>query len=325
MKFLNNVLELYDLLVGQNSNLDKINSLSGYLKLIDKNLYSAKLKENFKIDMHSILDERLKFCSDDIDYLRKLKDIAYYEDSMAVYSTIIIFWAKYNNAGLTNEELSKLSEATFIGVIGYKLIDIHNDENVLGKEASILGNYLIHIHEEILLDIFKNAYAMKTINKYVGMYAEAEFLEKRNRWKQCPFDWEYPQKIGWKAAPLFAIFELLFLNAAVNEREIEKKIDGLILASAALQMADDFMDSVKDLNNGIETLIMSGFYELHGNEKEITIEMVDQFLEDEKVMRFYDTIQKFYDSAREMFNGTDDILSLFLELQNYRFNKSLSS
>lgn len=324
MKFIDNVLELYDLLIGQNSNLGESNSLSGYLKLIDKNLYSAKLKENFKIDMQSILDERLKFCSDDIEYLRKLKEISWYEDSMAVYSTIIIFWARYNNAGLKNEELSKLSEATFIGVIGYKLIDIHHDENVLGKEASIIGNYLVHIHEEILLEIFRNVNAMKTINKYVGMYTEAEFLEKRNRWKQCPFNWDYPQKIGWKAAPLFAIFELLFLNADVNESEIEKKINGLVLASAALQMADDFMDAVKDLNNGTETLLMSGFYKTNGNKKEITIELVDRFLDDEKVLRFYDTTQKFYDSAREVFK-TDDILSLFLELQNFRFNKMISS
>ena len=324
MKFVNNVLELYDLLIGQNSNLSESNSLSGYLKLIDKNLYSANLRENFKIDMQSILDERLKFCSDDIEYLRKLNEISWYEDSMAVYSTIIIFWAKYNNAGLTNEELSKLSEGTFIGVIGYKLIDIHHDENALGKEASIIGNYLIHIHEEILLDIFRNTNPMKTINKYVGMYTEAEFLEKRNRWKQCPFNWDYPQKIGWKAAPLFAIFELLFLNADIDESEIEKKINGLVLASAALQMADDFMDAVKDLNNGTETLLLSGFYKANGNEKEITIELVDRFLNDEKVLRFYDTTQKFYDSAREIFKA-DDILSLFLELQNFRFNKMISS
>lgn len=308
MKFVKNVLELYDLLIEQNSDLGEINSLSGYLKLIDKNLYSVKLKENFKIDMQSILDERLKFCNDDIEYLRKLKEISWYEDSMAVYSTIIIFWAKYNNAGLTNKELSKLSEATFIGVIGYKLIDIHHDENVLGKEASIIGNYLIHLHEEILLGIFRSFNAMKTINKYVGMYTEAEFLEKRNRWKQCPFDWDHPEKIGWKAAPLFAIFELLFLNADVNESEIEKKIDGLVLASAALQMADDFMDAVKDLNNGTETLLMSGFYNTCANEKEITSEMVDRYLDDEKVLRFYDTTQQFYNSSREIFNS-DDILN----------------
>jgi hypothetical protein len=89
-------------------------------------------------------------------------------------------------------------------------------------------------------------------------------------------------------------------------------------------MADDFMDAVKDLNNGTETLLLSGFYKANGNEKEITIELVDRFLDDEKVLKFYDTTQKFYDSAREIFKA-DDILSLFLELQNFRFNKMISS
>ncbi len=324
MKFVKNVLELYDLLIEQNSDLVESSSLSGYLKLIDKNLYSAKLKESFKIDMQSILYERLKFCSDDIEYLRKLKEISWYEDSMAVYSTIIIFWSKYNKAGLTNEQLSKLSEATFTGVIGYKLIDIHNDENKLGKEAAIIGSYLIHLFEEILLGIFPSGSTIKVINKYVGMYTQVEFLEKRNRWNECPFSWNEPEKIGWKAAPLFSIFELLFRNVEINEDEIALKINGLVFASSALQMADDFMDAVKDLNNGTETLLLSGFYKTNGNEKEITIELVDRFLDDEKVLRFYDTTQKFYDDARNIYHDSDDILSLFLELQNYRFNKSIS-
>ena len=110
------------------------------------------------------------------------------------------------------------------------------------------------------MDVFESEKPIKTINKYVGMYTEVEFLEKRNRWKNCPFDWKEPEKIGWKAAPLFSIFELLFRKAEVSKVDIEQKIKGLIYASSALQMADDLMDAVEDLSNGIETLVMSGFF-----------------------------------------------------------------
>ncbi len=325
MKFINNVIELYDLLISNNELQYGVNSLADYLKLIDDNLYSQNLRTYFKEDMSSVIDSKLSFCKKDIEYIRKLKEVSWYEDSMAVYSTIIIFWAKYNNAGLSKEQLSRLSEATFTGVIGYKLIDIHNDENKLGKEAAIIGSYLIHLFEEILLEIFPSGNTIKIINKYVGMYTEVEFLEKRNIWKVCPFSWKEPEKIGWKAAPLFSIFELLFRSAEIDQNDIKQKVKGLIFASSALQMADDLMDAAKDLSNGIETLVMSGFYKTYGEEKQITQDMVEEFLNDEKILRFYDTAQKFYDDARNIYNDSDDILSLFLELQNYRFNKSISS
>jgi hypothetical protein len=325
MNFVKNVIELYDLLILQKELNKNLKSLSDYMDLINNNLYSSQLKENFISDMNSILETKLTFCKDDLDYARKLKEISWYEDSMAVYSTIIIFWAKYNNAGLTERQLSKLSEAAFIGVIGYKLIDIHNDENMLGKEASIIGNYLIHLYEEILLEIFPYANTINIISKYVCMYTEVEFLEKRNRWKECPFSWEAAERIGWKAAPLFSIFELIFRNAGIDETDIELKIKGLIFASSALQMADDLIDAVEDLSNGIETLVMKGFYKSYGKDKEITAELVDEFLDNEKVLRFYDATQSFYDCARNIYNEKDDILSLFLELQNYRFNQTINS
>ena len=325
MKFVKNVIELYDILISNNELHTGITSLADYLRLIDDNLYSEKLRINFKEDMSSVIDSRLSFCKKDIEYIRKLKEVSWYEDSMAVYSTIIIFWAKYNNTGLAKDQLSKLSEATFTGVIGYKLIDIHNDENKLGKEAVIIGSYLIHLFEEVLLEIFPSGNTIKIINKYVGMYTEVEFLEKRNRWKACPFTWNEPQKIGWKAAPLFSIFELLFRRAGIIENEINKKIEGLILASSALQMADDLMDAAKDLSNGIETLVMSGFYKTFGKERQFTQSMIEEYLNEEKILEFYDTTQKFYDDARNIYQNSDDILALFLELQNYRFNKSISS
>ena len=94
MKFINNVIELYDLLISNNELQYGVNSLADYLKLIDDNLYSQNLRTYFKEDMSSVIDSKLSFCKKDIEYIRKLKEVSWYEDSMAVYSTIIIFWAK---------------------------------------------------------------------------------------------------------------------------------------------------------------------------------------------------------------------------------------
>ena len=47
MKFVNNVIELYDLLILNDELKSGISSLADYLKLIDNNLYSEKLRINF--------------------------------------------------------------------------------------------------------------------------------------------------------------------------------------------------------------------------------------------------------------------------------------
>ena len=67
------------------------------------------------------------------------------------------------------------------------------------------------------------------------------------------------------------------------------------------------------------------FFNEKGTEINVTTDLVDSYLTDEKVLKFYDTTQSFYDRARIIYKDTDHIFALFLELQNFRFNKTINS
>ena len=215
-------------------------------------------------------------------------------------------------------------KAVFIGTIGYRLLDLHNDQDKLGPQFSILGYYLIHQYEMILMEVFEYSKTFEIINKYVGHFSEVEFLEKKHRWNSCPFSWDEPEKIGLKAAPLFAIFELLFIRSNLEQEKINTLIKGLINWAAAIQMADDITDALEDLSSGTETLVMSGFYENYKNRNDINQEIIDEFLDKDRILKFYDTTQKLFDAARECFvECEDEILILYNEIQNYRFNSDI--
>src|SRR5207248_4398573 len=59
---------------------------------------------------------------------------------------------------------------------------------------------------------------------------------------RSPFSWGEPQQIGWKAAPAFSIFHLMFQRAGRPEREMEELVDGFCHMFAAIQMQDDLSD-----------------------------------------------------------------------------------
>ena len=89
-------------------------------------------------------------------------------------------------------------------------------------------------------------------------------------------------------------------------------------------MLDDFSDIEEDLANGSETLIMSGFYEKFGIDMKISQELIQSFLNEERISKFYNTTQSLFDKARKIFtDNEDDIMLLSVEIQNYNFNSRL--
>ncbi len=293
--------------------------------LVSKKFSDEQIKEQYSKETKSIITDRLSALNIENEYKDELKNLSYYFDSVGRFTMVLIFWFEYNKVKLSKEELYKISEAMLIGSMGYRLIDIHNDEGLLGKESSIIGNYFIHNYEEILLDIFKDPETFKIISKNVGSYSEVEFLEKRNRWKTCPFNWETPEVIGLKISPMYSIFELVLRLTKKDEKEIDSLLKGLVYFSAAIQMLDDFTDIKEDLANGIETIVMSGFFKKFGTDIKITQELIKSFLKEERTLRFYNTTQSLFDQARKIFiENEDDIMLLSVEVQNYNFNTLLA-
>lgn len=327
MNYVDYCLKLYKSINNPSSEKFSLSSNVKSLSLIDlisQNYSSDQLRKLYNEEIRVLLDNRLSLLKIEDEYTDELKKLSYYYESVGGFTMSLIFWIEHNKVKLSKEELYKISDAMLIGSIGYRLIDVHNDEGLLGKESSIIGNYFIHNYEEILLDIFRDVETFKIISKNISLYSHVEFLEKRNRWKTCPFNWDEPEKVGLKISPMFSIFELVLRIAKKDEKEIDSLLKGLIYFSAAIQMLDDFTDVEEDLTNGIETLVMSGFYKNFGTDIQITRELVQKFLNEERVSRFYNITQSLFDKARNIFTeNEDDIMLLSVEIQNYNFNSRL--
>jgi predicted nucleic acid-binding protein len=217
--------------------------------------------------------------------------------------------------------MDKLVELSFTGAIGYRLLDLHTDSNFIGKEAVFLGNYLISTFEEGLLEIFDSRETMRVFNKHVKLFTEVEYLEKHNIWKPCPFNWNNAKILGQKASPLFSIFEIILLLSKVDRKQADELIEGLTYVTASIQMIDDLSDSAEDLSNGIETLAMSDFYGQYGIDVKDVKESIKKFLTKERLLKIYDTTQQLFQEAREIFTKyDDDMLLLFVEIQNFKLN-----
>lgn len=327
MNYVDYCLKLYKSLIDSDSKNYSLSSDEKPLSLIDlisKKYSSDQLRKLYNKEIRVLIDNRLSILKIEDEYKDELKNLSYYFDSVGGFTMSLIFWIEHNKVKLSKEELYKISDAMLIGSIGYRLVDVHNDEGLLGKESSIIGNYFIHNYEEILLDIFRDIETFKIISKNISLYSHVEFLEKRNRWKTCPFNWEEPEKIGLKISPMFSIFEMVLRITEKDEKEIDSLLKGLVYLSAAIQMLDDFTDIDEDLANGIETLVMSGFYEKFGTDIKITHELIKSFLKKERVSKFYNTTQSLFDKARKIFTeNEDDIMLLSVEIQNYNFNSRL--
>ena len=328
MNYVDYCLKLYKSLIDSDSENYSLSSDVKPISLIDlisKKLSTEQLREQYNKEVRSLIENRLSLLKIENEYKDELKNLTYYFGSVGGFTMSLIFWIEYNKVKISMEELNIISEAILIGSIGYRLTDILNDEGTLGKESSIIGSYFIHNYEEILLDIFNDPKTFKIISKNVSLYSEVEFLEKRNRWKSCPFNWEEPERIGLKISPMYSIFELILRRAEKDEKEIKSLLKGLVYFSAAIQMLDDFTDIEEDLTNGIETIVMSGFYKKFGTDIKITQEMIKDFLKEERTLRFYNATQSLFDKSRKIFTeNEDDIMLLSMEVQNYNFNTLLA-
>ncbi len=215
-------------------------------------------------------------------------------------------------------------QSIFLGTAGYKLIDIYNDTNTIGKESIVLGYQLIHLHELYYLEIFGSVEVFKIINKYFLMYSEVEYLEKKMIWKPCPFKWNKIEKIGLKAAPLFSIYELLLRYNKKENSVIEKIIQSLIYIAAATQIMDDIGDAEEDLNNGIETLSLSGFFNQFNNKKRVNKNSIIKFFNNKSnkgISFIYKEVLKLLEKSRKILTECDDdLLLLLVELNNRKFN-----
>lgn len=327
MNYVEKSLKIYDSIIKSKTikldlNADYI--YESFINMFSKEISAQDLLVQYRNEINSIIEDNLSNFNTDINLLRQLKEVQYYENSVAISTSFAIFWIAHNKVDISKTELSDLVKAVFIGTVGYRLLDLHNDQNKLESHFSILGYYLIHQYEKTLLEVFNYPSTFEIINKYVSYFSEVEYLEKKHRWAKCPFSWDEPEKIGLKAAPLFAIFELIFLKANLDQDRIDMLIRGLINWAAAIQMADDITDAHEDLSSGIETLVMSGFYHQYPKPDDITPELINNFLDKKRTLKFYDTTQMLFDVARDNFIKCDDeILTLYNEIQNYRFNSDI--
>jgi hypothetical protein len=299
----------------------KFNSI---IDLISQRISPKEIVMQYKKEIGNIIDQRIAEFGYEVEFLDDIKKLNYYEKAVGSFTIVVIFWILHNNINFSDDDINKLTEAIFIMCIGYKFFDMHLDRNLLGKEAVIIGNYLINTGEQLLYELFFFKETSRVINRHRKTFTEVEFLEKRNRWKATPFSWEKPEAIGYKASPLFIFFELLFIKANINPVKIDKLIEGLTYWAAALQLSDDFKDAFEDISVGIESLHMSGFFEKYGRDININPELVNNFLDENRHKQYYIVSQSLFEKGRNIFTEyEDDILLLYLEFENQRFNSSI--
>jgi len=324
MNYVDYCHKLYKLLEKTDFKKVNVDLSNGFVSLISsaaKLISWDDLKAQYRREIQETINIKLAFFRSDIEMLRQLKEVSFYEDTMSVYTSLYLFWIWNNDVAFSRDVMDKFVRAIFTGTIGYRLLDMHTDSGFIGKEAIFLGNYMIRSFEEEFFDVFEPRETMRIFNKHVRLFTEAEYLEKRHMWKPCPFRWDDAKILGQKASPLFSIFEIILRISKVEQKKSDDLIAGLTYISAGIQMIDDLSDGAADLANGIETLAMSDFYEKHGTNSVITNELMQKFLTKDRLLKIYDTAQQMFGSAREIFTKyDDDMLLLFVEIQNFKLN-----
>jgi hypothetical protein len=248
----------------------------------------GEIREAYKAELQQLLEQSLRDLAAPREARRSLAEISFYEQSIPAYTSMFLFWIWQHRLPLSDSAVSNLVRAVFEGMLGYRLMDVHNDHQKLGAEAVVLGMHLIRTHEHRLAEVFGPGVALPVIKKYADLYVSIEYLEKSHRWKACPFSWDDARRLGGKAAPLFAILHLMLAKAGKPEREIQEFVNGLCCLAAATQMSDDFADAADDLAGGIETLVASGFYEWNECGK-IEAAKVREFLDQRRIRLFIRT------------------------------------
>jgi hypothetical protein len=270
------------------------------------------------------LARALPFSDHHLAGLRRTQRMARFECAMFPIAAFFLLRACQDRQLFSPGELSRLVEAIVVGSTGYRLVDYYDDSQACGEDSRFLGQFLIQSHEMMLVDLFAAQPALHVLREYTALYYRAEYLEKRRRWRSCPFRWEAPEQIGWKSAPLFAVLELILRHAGIAVPRVLALRDACLRFGAALQMIDDFADAEEDLRSGIETLALSGFYEACGSDGEVTRASVDSFLYPRRVKLFYDVTCKLFEQARQSFgNEQEEILQLHVEIAFHRLHQEI--
>ena len=301
---------------------NKDQALKSLVNKINEIFSSEDLKKYYNIECDDLIKTKLVFFETDLNSFRKLKSVSSYQNSMSFYTLIYLCWIWSHNFEINKIQLTQLTRAIYIDSLGYKFLDEATD-NLSGKsDLFYLGLHLIRLAEELYSEILPNSNVYKIMTKHIQKYSEFEYIEKKNRWHTCPFDWNEAHMLGHKASPMYSIFEIIAENFKLESTKTENIIKGMIFTTAGMQIMDDFGDAFEDLNNGTESLVMSGYYSKYGTKTNVTNSNIQDFLDQDRLMKIYKTALTLFNNARTIFkDNNEDILILFNELQNYKFNK----
>lgn len=276
---------------------------------------------SYKQNTSGILEEHLSNYKGILDKFLMTEELAYYESHMPLRTAFYLFWIWDKGLQLPEEKVEKFIESFYIGTFGYKMIDVFSDSKNPNGEMIFVGFYAIKIAEKLITEALGSESTGDSLLRYFKVYTDIEYFEKQNRWKETPFKWNEAEKLGYKAAPIYMIYEMLFRFANYDEQKISELMEAFNYTAAALQIADDIMDAKEDLANGYETLVMSGYYKKYGFKGEITDEKIASILDKERLNQIYTTVHEFFDKAREMFEKYDEyIILLTHEIQYFNLN-----
>jgi hypothetical protein len=291
--------------------------------LVMKNFSYEKFTELYRQETNKIIDEFLPVDKSDLEQIEKLKNITYYDLSVNTYTWMFLFWIWSNELEINEKDLGMLIKAEFMGMMGYRLIDIYTDDEGTNKDFLFLGNYLIRSFEQIFNDVFNSKETFDVLNYYGLKYNEIEYLEKRNLWRESPFNWENSKNLGYKTSPLLSLFHVVFTKSNMTKQKSNDLLNALLNALAANQIVDDISDADSDLSIGRETLVLKGFYKRFGINNSWNKENISAFFNQEQLVYIYKSLLKLFDEALLLAGKYDDlVIQLFIELGKNVFLKN---
>lgn len=282
-----------------------------------------KFTELYRNEIDIIIDEHLPMVKNDDEQVNNLRNIYYYDGSVNTYTWMYLFWIWYNKIDISSNDLKSLLKGVFMGMMGFRLIDIYTDEEGPNKDYLFLGNYLIRSFEQIFVDVFGSKETFNVLNYYGLKFNEIEYIEKRNLWKKCPFSWEKSNNLGYKTSPLLSLFDVIFKHFRIEKNKSDALVKGFLNVLAVNQIMDDLDDAESDLAIGRETLVMQGFYEKYGIVESWSKENIAEFLSQEKLMQIYNEIQDLTNTGIALFSKHDDLIfSIFFKMGRQVFLKN---
>jgi len=279
-----------------------------------------ELRKSYSDDIQVTIDNYLPFFKDDLKKFLQLKEVTYYQKNIPLRTLLLLMWIWEKKLDISKNALHKFVDSLFLGTFGYKMIDFGGDNKNTNPEVGLVGFYSIKLAEKLLSEVFGHANTSETIAKYFSMYVETELLEKKNKWRSCPFSWNEAALLGNKSAPIYAVHESLFNYAGYDSKIIKDLINSLTYVSAAIQLIDDLADAKQDLSNGYETLVMSGYYKTFGINSDVTEDRINQILTQERLKLIYKTGQELFSNSRKLFEKHDEFVFQFnAEMWNFNF------